>query len=73
MKKEPMLTVLCLAIVLFAVPLWAADTPETNAPKEGKSAQDVNEINKQLTLWKELKFARLHAKGVNNTYSLEVL
>ena len=41
-----MLTVLCLAIVLFAVPLWAADMPAKGGEAQGES---LTELNKQLT------------------------
>jgi len=50
MKKELMLTLLCLALVLIAAPLWAADAPAANAPKEGEAdKQSMTEINKKLT------------------------
>jgi hypothetical protein len=49
MKKESMLGALCLAVVLIATSLWAADTPVTTAPSGSEQEASLTEINKKLT------------------------
>jgi hypothetical protein len=50
MKKEFMVGALCLAVVLVATSLWAADTSATNAPKESEAGgKSLTELNKELT------------------------
>ena len=49
MKKEFMLGALCLAVVLVATSLWAADAPATAAPSGGEQEASLTEINKKLT------------------------
>jgi hypothetical protein len=49
MKKEFMLGALCLAIVLVATSLWAADPSATAAPSKGEGEGSMTEVNKQLT------------------------
>jgi len=49
MKKECMLGALCLAVVLVATSLWAADTPATAAPSGGEPQASLDEVNKKLS------------------------
>jgi hypothetical protein len=49
MKKEFTLGALCLAVVLVATSLWAADAPATAAPSGGEQEASLTEINKKLT------------------------
>ena len=49
MKKEFVLGALCLAVVLVATSLWAADAPVTTAPSGSKPEASLTEINKKLT------------------------
>ncbi len=49
MKKKFMLGALCLAVILFATSLWAADAPVTTASSEGEPGPDLTEINKKIT------------------------
>jgi len=49
MKKEFMLGAVCLAVVLVATSLWAADAPVTTAPSGGEPEASLTEINKKLT------------------------
>jgi hypothetical protein len=44
-----MLGALCLAVVLVATSLWAADAPATTAPSGGEPEASLTEINKKLT------------------------
>jgi heme/copper-type cytochrome/quinol oxidase subunit 4 len=47
-KKSLMLSFVCLAIILTAAPLWAADTSATSAPKEGEGGEkSLTELNKE--------------------------
>ena len=47
MKKKFMLGALCLAVVLVATSLWAADAPATTAPSGGEPEASLTEINKK--------------------------
>ena len=49
MKKKCILGALCLAVVLVATSLWAADAPGTTAPSGSKPEASLTEINKKLT------------------------
>jgi hypothetical protein len=49
MKKGSMLGALCLAVILVATSLWAADVPVTTAPSGGEPEASLTEINKKLT------------------------
>ena len=49
MKKEFVLGALCLAVVLVATSLWAADAPATTAPSGSGQEASLTEINKKLT------------------------
>ena len=49
MKKKFMLGALCLAVVLVATSLWAADAPVTTAASGGEPEPDLTEINKKIT------------------------
>ena len=46
MKTKLILTVTCMAVILFATPLWAADAPAKEGEAEGRS---LTELNKELT------------------------
>ena len=49
MKKKFMLGALCLAVVLVATSLWAADAPATTAASGGEPEPSLTEINKKIT------------------------
>ena len=50
MRAKLVLTVTCMVVILFATPLWAADSSGTNSPKEGEEGgKSLTELNKQLT------------------------
>ena len=50
MKKECILGALCLAVVLVATSLWAADAPATTSPSGGEQEASLTEINR-TTFW----------------------
>jgi hypothetical protein len=47
--KRSILVILCLAVMLLAIPLWAADAPTTAAPATGQEEESMTEVNKKLT------------------------
>jgi hypothetical protein len=49
MKKEFSLLALCLAVVLVATSLWAADAPVTTAPPGDEAQASLTEVNKKLS------------------------
>jgi hypothetical protein len=50
MGKKLFLTVLYMGMILFAVPLWAANPSATTAPSEGKAqGGSLEQINKDLS------------------------
>ena len=50
MRTKSVLAAFCLAAVLIAPPLWAADVPVATAPTQGEEKEEsATEINKKLT------------------------
>ena len=50
MKIKSILTVVCMAVILFGTPVWAADTPAASAPKESEAQTgDMTEVSKGLS------------------------
>jgi hypothetical protein len=49
MKRKWITYLLCLAVILVAAPLWAADAPVTTVPSGGEAQGSLTEVNKQLT------------------------
>jgi len=48
-KKQFLLAVLSLGVILFTLPLWAANPPTTTASSEGEAQGSLTELSKQLT------------------------
>jgi hypothetical protein len=50
MGKRLLLTVLCMGVILFTLPLWAANPSAATPPSEGEAqGQSLNELNKELS------------------------
>lgn len=50
MKKKLLLAVLCLGMILFALPLWVASPSATTTPPEGAArGGSLDEVNKELS------------------------